>query len=1406
MCGTQRLQTLKAAGATLSPLPASGDLYVFGGGTARAVGTYDWTVKCGARSRKGRLDAVKGSLCLLLGREFGKDFGLSDDMGSGEIKQNGRVVPTRDVEGLKHIRVNCTRGAKSSSVQGSSQSEKRSQEQPYEEADRQLAEQLQAEEDAVEANARAEERTKARESMSAREEQEELEGEWKKPKRPWKVKDNGPMFRGLKSIQVQASSRVAKLCEEEKKADEGDESGEKPEAEPPRRDEGRVRVRGSEERSEGSEVEKSPERKLGPSARAKPKFFEFTDKKLQKMHRKGHGGVERLMELFRGALTRKERKVWKVELEGLEKRIQTIYDDCKGCNLAERPQKPGTSLRPVEKKAFARVVGDLLSLDARKNYHAMGIVDEATSEVALQVVEDKTPQSAAEGSYNRWFSLRGSPEVFISDMGREFLAEFTECLEDLGVEVSKTAPRTPEAHGKIERVFESVRRSLDRVQASGKGPKTRREWQVVLSTIENSIRNELRAGGYSSAQRGTGRGCLLERNLMTDTPVTGYAQEDVGRLLELAREATEAYRYVVHNRKIRQAMNEKIGPELKEFKQGEKVYYFRDEGRGIRWRGPGVVTGYNPDMKVYTVSAGGRTIHVGWRHMKSAEERVEEAEVEKVEVSKKEEVLPSTPQNQNAAKGATTTTISTSQKERSSIPLQQRNGTTKPELGSPIGAGPSCGANEHGTGRHGVEAGQGGVRRHGALREAEDEAKPGAPQNPETRDGAPGPQSSLDEYRLEQGEREQRAGGAVQEQGVRKNTCEFFKDIFTPPGTPEIPRKEPEEKVVKTRTRGRKVRTLLSLLGEVAMLPVEVQEKISKLESTDHYAFEWSDVSETEQIAARLRSIDDFDKHDAWSRTCEGTKAELLERYPGAEFLRGRVVDKAKIYNGVLQGRSRWTPKGFMQREVTKSQTESPTVLENSTQMVELIGLSSKWDKSLFDFSEAFFNSKPFGENETPIFVEVPFYEMQNILDLESTQGNTPKYRKLLKAVPGTKQAPRSFWETAKGLLEELGWENSHIDPCLFWLRGHLADSNSLIGGLVLHVDDGKLWSHPDFSLSIEESICRIIAVSKWETGKFADQGVFVGEFRGIKETTNFELGYTDYSVENFIEKKLQEVKLEYNQGGTEELGAGEQSEFRSTVGKLQWAKKGRPELRQCVSELAQRQGHATGQDFILANKVIRRFKTTSFVNRLHALCPPLLDGNLCWRGIVITDAGDTPAIPSNDGRWQGGRLTGFTDAEKLAVTEIASKKVKRVSHGSFDAETTWAIESYEECIAQCEVLEEGMFGRRPTLQERVRAKVEGFELTTHCGEMACEIHTDCESLCKAVDNLILATGLGKRRRVDVADLKQEVATGRLLGLTHISGLHNPADCVSKRFNAKGTNVTRERMFSILETGIYHQM
>ena len=64
------------------------------------------------------------------------------------------------------------------------------------------------------------------------------------------------------------------------------------------------------------------------SGGALPKVLQLSDKQLSRLHRKGHGGVGRLMTLFRGSLSRKQRSVFGEELKELERRVERVVQSC----------------------------------------------------------------------------------------------------------------------------------------------------------------------------------------------------------------------------------------------------------------------------------------------------------------------------------------------------------------------------------------------------------------------------------------------------------------------------------------------------------------------------------------------------------------------------------------------------------------------------------------------------------------------------------------------------------------------------------------------------------------------------------------------------------------------------------------------------------------------------------------------------------------------------------------------------------------------------------------------------------------------------------------------------------------------------------------------------------------------
>ena len=1020
MCGASRLSSLRSAGARLAPLPTSRSTYCFGKGTAHAEKSWRWNVSVGEREAEGTLDVVDDrnqQLGLLVGKEFAKELGLVQDFVRDEVWQGEERLPSVEACGLTHVFVMCARKEKAPT-----------------------------------------------ESLA--------EGEWqvqrKRKSKRWQVPATGPLYRGGDVVRVEGTRKPADETAEGESAHPdgapegptgpsmaGVTAGEKleqplrreqlaPEASPkPRRKQHNHPANGTagantagQETGQrkpsgdltagvntagraGANTAKPPQRTTLPKDR--PRVLALTDKELDKLHRKGHGGVDRLTALLKGCLSRTERKEFSEEWAQLRESVKAAVAKCGQCAEKEPPRKPATSLRPVSERYLESVTADLICLDSKRNLWALGIVDDATAEPGFAVVDDKSAPQAAQAAFLRFFSWRGAPEQLRSDFGREFLGPFIADLTKLGVEVGKTAPYTSGAHGKIERVFETLRHSTDRM----KKPKNKREWEIALATIENSIRNEIRVGGYSSSQRATGRSCHLERNLLTDTLPTAKdgAEGEVSRLLELRAEATDAYRQVVHSRKLREALVEKAQPESREYAKGEKVYYFRpgvggQEVRGRTWLGPATVIGFEPTEKVHTVSHGGMTVHVGWRHMRGVNEmRVGKKEAEKAEFAverPKEREMQNAEGEVQKDPEAKVELAEVAEAKEERVRRKERAGRAETSLpGNVAGSGRDA----PGGTRCGAE--QGGARREGDaeldVRNSEDQHE--ATHEPqEVRAHGPGGAHATEDY-----------------------------DIATPPTSP----RPPPKRTPPPLRRSARLKTLVRL----AIATVERKahpEPIEKgLMSTDHYAFRWEDVSEEQKRLARARAIEDYDSHDAWDRGDEGTKGELRAFWEGqgvrATFLDGRHVDKPKIYGGDLCGRSRWTPKGFMQTGPVDK--ESPTLSDTANIMMENGGISRGHVKVVFDWSEAFFNSDKLPEEEPPLYVEIPPEE----------QYGEKKYRRLLKAVPGTQQGPREFFETAKSRLLEQGLEQSGLDPCLFRIRNEL-DPTVLDGEVGLHVDDGKAW------------------------------------------------------------------------------------------------------------------------------------------------------------------------------------------------------------------------------------------------------------------------------------------------------------------------------------------------------------
>ena len=433
----------------------------------------------------------------------------------------------------------------------------------------------------------------------------------------------------------------------------------------------------------------------------RPKCLSLTDGELLSDHKRGHRSAKAQYDFYCGMASRESKHYYRSEFSELRKRIKEVRrKGCKGCFLRESRIKPGSKI-PRNLKYLDRVWLDLMSLSAKSNFWCLGVIDEATGEVALQMCDGKTGTEIENAYFQRWTSWRGPAQsVVVTDAGKEFVdKKVVESLEKLGQQKESTGAFASDAHSKVERLFQTVRWSLDRINADAeKIPKSKSEWVRVLCTIENSCRNEILHNGFSSAQRCMGRGSSLSIACADTTVATDSScvSEEVERLLELQRVAQEAHWYVKCNRAFHALRSEKARPELREYALGELVFFRRPLKPGSNksaWHGPGTVAGVLPHK--YRIEHGGHLLEVSKGDLKGANEFQlgEDSPVfapgEKIEGLPEMEEKPAEREHAPEAKGGEVTQVEVQKfppeaKEVKKLPPEvhaaDRAATTKPQL------------------------------------------------------------------------------------------------------------------------------------------------------------------------------------------------------------------------------------------------------------------------------------------------------------------------------------------------------------------------------------------------------------------------------------------------------------------------------------------------------------------------------------------------------------------------------------------------------------------------------------------------------------------------------------------------------------------------------------------------------
>jgi Reverse transcriptase (RNA-dependent DNA polymerase) len=131
--------------------------------------------------------------------------------------------------------------------------------------------------------------------------------------------------------------------------------------------------------------------------------------------------------------------------------------------------------------------------------------------------------------------------------------------------------------------------------------------------------------------------------------------------------------------------------------------------------------------------------------------------------------------------------------------------------------------------------------------------------------------------------------------------------------------------------------------------------------------------------------------------------------------------------------------RGFTQiYSINYYDTYSPVVCLTSFHLILAIAACNNWEVKAFNFNSAYLNGKLDADEEI---------YMQELPGYKTVTGDGVK--KLLKALYGLKQAGCKWYDALYGVLTDLGFHITRVDPGVFIAQ--IGDSVLL---LVVHVDD----------------------------------------------------------------------------------------------------------------------------------------------------------------------------------------------------------------------------------------------------------------------------------------------------------------------------------------------------------------
>ena len=428
-----------------------------------------------------------------------------------------------------------------------------------------------------------------------------------------------------------------------------------------------------------------------------------------------------------------------------------------------------------------------------------------------------------------------------------------------------------------------------------------------------------------------------------------------------------------------------------------------------------------------------------------------------------------------------------------------------------------------------------------------------------------------------------------------------------------------------------------------------------------------------------------------WTAWMEKSAVDILSEKESREVVRakpGAIIPTRWVRTNKNDGlagkpflaKSRLVVQGFKDKSLGSFRRDAPTASSLAESVCLAVATMYQFILLSKDVKNAYFSGREIGRE----------------LYLRQPHGGLPGLKKeqLLKArkaIYGFSEAARLFWLALREHLLSDGWEESRLEPALFYLR-HQGD---LIGILVTHVDDIEAGVHRDWVNKAFEKSSKALEFATSHQQQFI--------FRG-REMFQTAEGHIDVSMKNYA-KAMKPVKISRERRSqlSSRLTVEEKNLMMSAAGELGWI------TRQLRSDLAYENGcvqRCKGDPCVadllrVRQAVAAARRATDFRQRYWN------DVNLEDAVLVhMADAGHANGVPEGDNikRYQsiGGYYLFLANKEILDgrparanMIGFHSSQTKRVCRSTLAAEASHLSEAVEAGDWLAVLVDEALHGKQ---------------------------------------------------------------------------------------------------------------